>query len=85
MVFNNCLLQDTWMVKISTPHRIYLKYTKISIIRIHLKKYQSKYLLYEADTNDKRFPGIYNRNVVFDFAENIYNFLFDIQFMSFIL
>ena len=83
------------MAKVSTPHRRYPKYTKMSIlfqikqykevIRKHLKKYSSKYLLYAADTNDKRFPGIYARNVVFDFAENIHNFLFDIQFMSFIL
>ena len=85
MVFSYGSLQNTWKAKVSTPIRRYPKYTKISIIRIHLKKYSTKYLLSAADTIDKRFPTIYARNVVFDFAENIHNFLFDIQFMSFIL
>ena len=83
MVFSYGSLQNTWKAKVSTPIRRYPKYTKI--IRIHLNKYLTKYLLSAPDTNDKRFPKIYARNVVFDFAENIHNFSFDIQFMSFIL
>ena len=61
------------------------KILKWAFIRIQLKKYSSKCLLYAVDINDEGVPGIYAINVVFEFVENIHNFLFDIQFMSFIL